>query len=258
MDMQDKEFDKLLNSKFENFEAEPSPMVWDNIAGELDGKKGKRALLPWLSIAATIIVLVTAGVLFFQQKGDDDTIKHHTKLTANNTQRVERATVKTDTTHTNNVAATIDPDRSNKKASATIAKVNTINKDINVNPTITDNPTHQPEPVKTEEQPLIAAAENRPVIKNVVPDNDSKPVTKTSVIETPVTQPAVIASVAKHDDAPVVKKRGIHNLGGLLNVIIAKVDKRPDKLIEFTDSDDDDASSNLTGVNLGIIKVKKQ
>jgi len=82
MDMQDKEFDKLFNQKFEDFEVEPSPWVWDNIAGELDGKKAKRTIMPWLSIAATVLVLITAGVLFLKQKP----IKQHTnatKLTAN-------------------------------------------------------------------------------------------------------------------------------------------------------------------------------
>jgi cytoskeletal protein RodZ len=259
MDMQDKEFDKLFNSKFEDFEAEPSPTVWDNIAGELNGKKGKRALLPWLSIAATIVVLVTAGVLFFKQDGDDNTNKHQHKLTANHAQRIEPVTVKTDTEHTTPaIAATVNTDRSDKKTPATIAQVSTIKKDIYADPVKTDNVIKQPEPVKTDEQPIIAATENHPVIKNVVPDNDSKPVVKTPVVETVTSPPAVIASVTKHDDAPVVKKRGIHNLGGLFNVIIAKVDKRQDKLIEFTDSDDDDAASNVTGVNLGIIKVKKQ
>jgi hypothetical protein len=47
-------------------------------------------------------------------------------------------------------------------------------------------------------------------------------------------------------------------LGGLINALIAKVDRRQDKLIEFSDSDDDDAESNVTGLNLGLIKIKKQ
>ncbi|NNU34327.1 hypothetical protein HK413_09520 [Mucilaginibacter sp. S1162] len=46
MDMQDKEFDKIFNTKFEDFEVEPSAMVWDNIAGELDGKKLNQLLCP--------------------------------------------------------------------------------------------------------------------------------------------------------------------------------------------------------------------
>jgi hypothetical protein len=46
-------------------------------------------------------------------------------------------------------------------------------------------------------------------------------------------------------------------LGGIINTIVAAVDKRDDKLIEFTDNDDDDGS-RVTAVNLGIFKIKKQ
>jgi hypothetical protein len=45
MDMQDKEFDRLFSSKLKNFEMEPSPMAWENIAGELHGKKARRSMV---------------------------------------------------------------------------------------------------------------------------------------------------------------------------------------------------------------------
>ena len=44
-------------------------------------------------------------------------------------------------------------------------------------------------------------------------------------------------------------------LGGLINLVIAKVDKREDKIIEFDESDEDE--SNLTALNLGILKIKR-
>ncbi|NNU34325.1 hypothetical protein HK413_09510 [Mucilaginibacter sp. S1162] len=44
----------------------------------------------------------------------------------------------------------------------------------------------------------------------------------------------------------------------MVNALMAKIDKREDKLIEFSDSDDDENGSDLTGVNLGLIKIKKQ
>src|SRR5215217_1118500 len=79
MEMQDKEFDQLFNSKLKDFEVEPAPMVWDNIAAELDGKKeSKRSLVPYLGVAASVIVLVAASVLFFNlniKKDDDKPLK---------------------------------------------------------------------------------------------------------------------------------------------------------------------------------------
>jgi hypothetical protein len=68
MEMQDKEFDDLFRSKLDGFEVKPSVGVWDNIALDLSAGKRKKILLPFLSIAASIIVLVSAGILFIPQK----------------------------------------------------------------------------------------------------------------------------------------------------------------------------------------------
>jgi hypothetical protein len=51
------------------------------------------------------------------------------------------------------------------------------------------------------------------------------------------------------------RKHGIRNFGDIVNLVVAKVDKRKDKVIEF--SDDDEDGSSITGINLGVIKVKK-
>src|SRR5258708_4022920 len=68
MDMQDKEFDQLFRAKLDNFEAEPTGQVWDGIVEGLDGKRRYKMLVPYLSIAASIIVLAAAGILFIPQK----------------------------------------------------------------------------------------------------------------------------------------------------------------------------------------------
>ena len=55
---------------------------------------------------------------------------------------------------------------------------------------------------------------------------------------------------------PAAKKRA-SGLGGIINTIVAVVDKRDDKLIEFTDSENDEGAK-VTALNLGIFKIKKQ
>src|ERR1700761_2002850 len=69
MEMQDKDFDKLFISKLDNFEMQPSAGVWEGIDRELSADKRRRILIPFLSVAASIVVLVTAGVLFIPKKG---------------------------------------------------------------------------------------------------------------------------------------------------------------------------------------------
>jgi len=74
MDMQDREFDDVFRNKLDGFEAEPSAKVWMGIDATLDEKSRKKAIMPWLSIAASIIVLLSAGILFIPKK---TSTQHH-------------------------------------------------------------------------------------------------------------------------------------------------------------------------------------
>jgi hypothetical protein len=67
MNMQDKEFDELFRSKLGDLEVAPSKSVWDNIAAEVVIGRENRSALPFISIAASVLVLVTAGVFFIPQ-----------------------------------------------------------------------------------------------------------------------------------------------------------------------------------------------
>jgi hypothetical protein len=251
MAMQDKEFDKIFNSKFEDFEVEPSAMVWDNIAEELDGKKAKIVIMPWLSIAATVLVVLGAGV-FFLQKGTSVTdqpkenklVASHveTPATVTPVQPVETIIAKP----IENVASTVKPQHNS---------VQPVNNPVIPVTNTSQTVTKQTEPVKNDPQPLIAA----------VIDPASTHVTTTATVPDVTLAPKMLDAapqvekpvMAAQPTAPV-KKRGIHSLGGLVNALVAKIDKREDKLIEFSDSEDDDNGSDLTGVNLGLIKIKKQ
>lgn len=255
MDMQDKEFDKVFNSKFEDFEVEPSAMVWDNITSELDGKKAKRSLMPYLSIAASVIILLTAGLLFLQKSKSTKQQVEPTKLTVSRVEPATTAPVKAD-----NEPAVIAQPNTNKFV-ATVNHSGTINTSPVINNTEpavkTDNTNTQPEQVKADNQPLLAANETHAVTLNVVPGKETPLAPKTLDLEQQqvIEKPAVMAAVSKPVTAPV-KRSGIHSLGGLVNALVATVDKRQDKLIEFSDNDDDDTESSLTGVNLGVIKIK--
>ncbi|MGF7081863.1 hypothetical protein [Mucilaginibacter sp. UYCu711] len=250
MDMQDKEFDKIFNEKFEDFEVEPSAMVWDNIAGELDGKKAKPAIMPWLSIAATVLVVLTAGILFLQKGESTDNQPKTKKLVANHVETPTTITsaspVETVTTKPAENVESTTPHQHN-----VVASINNTSAPVNntAEPVIKTTET-----VKNDNPQLIAAVidpASTHVSTATVPDVTLAP----QMLE--VGQQVEKPVMAAQSTAPA-KKRGIHNLGGLINVLVAKVDKREDKLIEFSDSDDDDNGSDLTGINLGLIKIKKQ
>src|ERR1700761_8354326 len=87
MEMQDKEFDGLFRSKLDSFEATPSARVWEGITEELNGNHRSRKLMPYLSIAASIIVLAAASVIFIPKNKNN--INHtHKNTIAKQTQPV--------------------------------------------------------------------------------------------------------------------------------------------------------------------------
>lgn len=249
--MQDKEFDRLFNSKLENFEIEPSSMVWDNIADELHGKKGKRNIVPYLSIAASIIILVSVGLLFFNQT-EETFVKP-----------VKRGKVVAKTFDDTTKSTVVKAPETTKAPTDEVAAVS---KDmVFIAPkVVVDDPVNQAitkinDQVKTDpiviNQPALAITV--PIQREsvmIVPDKETSLAVITAdkhQIETITTE----ATSTEIMETPV-KKRGIHSLGGLIGALVAKVDKREDKLIEFTERDEN--GSTITGLNLGLIKIKRK
>lgn len=251
--MQDKEFDDLFRSKLDNFEVEPSAQVWQNIDAELGGRK-RKSIFPILSIAASVLILLTAGILFIPKKG---VVKHNpidsNKVTAN---KVTPTVVKPEN---------VNPVTASVKKEEQLAVVRPRVKYV--------ASTHQPrviavepkeqgqqviakeEMVKPEQQPILAVVntrtdENAKPIELEAAPSAVKHIDHDATISIPA-QP-VLASVPTK---PVVKKHGIRNFGDLVNLVVAKVDKRKDKLIQFTDSDDDE--SMISAVHIGAVKIKR-
>lgn len=259
--MQDKEFDELFRSKLDDFEIAPSAKVWQGINSELDGGKRKKLLVPFMSIAASIIVLVTAGLLFIPKKGKVNNTQHPvTSIIAKTKTPVVPVTpVKTTPVPVN--TPTVAPAQQvavNQVAQGHHAKIKPP-----VVPFKVQQQDIEQEPLPAAEQPELAALPAKQTTDNaVVPGNETQIAVKQPVIDNAdfISKPAIAAAqlpaATKPDAVPVKKRHGIRSLGDLINVVVATVDKRKDKVIEFTNSDDDD-ESNITAVNLGVIKVKK-
>jgi hypothetical protein len=95
-------------------------------------------------------------------------------------------------------------------------------------------------------------------IKAVVPD-ESIPLqsAETLVLDTKHTLAMQILPVSdKQNTKFAKKKRRMNTFGDMMNAVIAKIDKRQNKFIEFSNTDGDEAT--ITSVNLGIVKIKKE
>ncbi|MDP9048081.1 MAG: hypothetical protein M3N14_08080 [Bacteroidota bacterium] len=262
MKMQDNQFDDLFRSKFENFESEPSGGVWEGIEYHLGNKKIKRSLFPFMGIAASILVLIVAGVLFVPQK---------IKISDEHPARNKAAGV-------NKLSNVITPIRRHDKIANNVGLgiSGTTHSGINRIPSFPVSLARYKTPAKGDvrdgSNPSVKPRDTsvlvsipqkqQEVINPVVPDKSVELTALQSLTEpsTFKTEPVLLATQVPanntQDKEPAKPRHKIHNMGDLINVVVAKVDKRKDKFIEFTDADDDE--SNITGVNLGIIKIKKE
>ncbi|MGZ3836482.1 MAG: hypothetical protein ACXVB0_23405, partial [Mucilaginibacter sp.] len=116
------------------------------------------------------------------------------------------------------------------------------------------------EPAKVNDQQVLAAVPNKTnePSNGVVPGAETPLNIKSSGAEettAAIKQNVDMIAVQPVTAKSAVKKRGIHNMGDLVNIVVAKLDKRKNKVIEFTDTDDE---STITAVNMGPLKIKKE
>jgi hypothetical protein len=252
MDMQDKDFDKLFSSKLDGLEIEPSAKVWKDINEELSGNKPKK-LIPFLSIAASIILLIAAGALFIPKKqaAIKSPVKDNVALVKKSVVDIfSTLKVKPATAPKTIMIATVKPIHA-IHSTKTIVSVKKEKKDLKAESTPVPANTTQVlavvEPPKNEikQTPVI---DNTNTVAAIEPDVQQS--------EQPAEAAAIVPPVEKTIEVAHVKKHKIRGVADLLNVAIAAVDKRKDKIIVFADNDGD--GTVVTGVNLGIIKIKKE
>jgi hypothetical protein len=256
MDMQDKEFDDVFRSKLDGFEAEPSGRVWTGIDGGLDAARRRKILMPILRIAASIILVMGLGILFFVNRDKVSRVKGGknglVKARAPQVKQPETVApvkqpevIKTVVQQpaVNSIARVVTQKKRQQPAKST-------EKDI-----IIDVPevVQKVEPQQT--MAVVAPTKNSDITQPVVPGPETALTTKT-IDAAPKITPQLTAQVPSIDAAAKsTKRRGIHNFGDLVNIVVAKVDKRKDKAIQFSDSDDDE--STITSVNIGPVKINK-
>ena len=251
MNMQDNELDALFRNKLHDMEAEPAPLVWDNIAAGLDYKPQANPLWKYLSIAATIVVLITAGILFMpaKQTGQQTAQNNNNKSEKNHA----LPAVKQQGTVQQPEIRPVKPTTPQRKTQQ-IAKASPVKPAKAAQTAPAPVKTAAPA-VKQPEQAIAAVTTKVQTLNPVVPDDNIELTIKPAIDDAPVfnTTPTVIAAAntpQKADAAPTEEKpKKARGFGGLINTLVSKIDKRKDKLVEF------DEKQRLTGINLGIVKI---
>lgn len=244
--MPDKDFDKLFKDSFMDAEIEPSANLWGNIAEQLEPKKKRSFPILWVAAAS---VAVVASVLLFTQGGD----KIYLQGTA-----VETAAVKPveemqtlPAAITEEVNADVLPEREastrsflKREAAKTVtAPIDEVQKNIITTVQPSTQIAHLPIK-KAAVKPLDVTP-----VEEIIANNNTETVYANNVTKQEFDYPEDVEDVNN-------SKKGIRNMGDLINYVVDKVDKRDKKIIKF-DTDDDDNSS-IIGLNIGFLKLNKK
>ncbi|MFD0942007.1 hypothetical protein [Pedobacter boryungensis] len=240
--MPDKEFDNFIRNKFEDAEIEPSANLWANIEQQLEPKRKRVIPIYWMA-AASIAVVIT-GLLVFQ--------------------KTEKIQLHGDDTNT--VATVVEPSKQVIESTELPVENVSAQGSRSVNSVMKTKKVQLLDRKPLESNPKIILASVQPNT-----NTDRLPIKAADVIplnviekEVPVeNNTTVIAQVEPQKEEQVItetesttERRGIRNVGDLVNYVVDKVDKREKKLVRFNTDDDD--NSSIIGINIGFLKLNSK
>ncbi|WP_291399832.1 hypothetical protein [Daejeonella sp.] len=257
----DKELDKLFQQRFEDLQVEPSNAVWEKISNSLDKKKpAKKTFSIFWMAAASIVVVLSAGLWF--TKSDEKIIaKGSIEIVQEENKVIEQDAVSEGlkvTSEEESVPVLISKSLENKVANdLPKAEPTLVNEVVKVIPEI-----------KASEEPsgevIVSNVIKRPIVIQPkqpvkVPARYSGDQSALDLSQPDLSREVLTASISAQDrnstDGFNSRNRKVKGVGGLVNFVIAQVDKREDKLIEFTESDE---GTEVSGINLGLLKIKSK
>jgi hypothetical protein len=253
----DRELDKLFQQRFEDLKVEPSNQVWEKISNSLDNKKPDRKSFPifWMA-AASVIVVLSAGLWFMKPDQGAFLQERPTMLNDNSPEMTQLP---------NNEAIKQPAEVKQVSIASDIVEF-TVEKGLEMDSKFVNEPLLVISEIKpAEEQATLimtsnpvnkpALAQLKQTIKEVMPRYSVDP------SELDLRQRDLTASVSKYassfseEDRSSVRNKRVRGIGGLVNFVIAQVDKREDKLIEFAESDE---GTEVSGINLGVLLIKSR
>ena len=241
--MPDKDFDNLFRDKFMDAEIEPSTNLWAKIEDQLEPKR--KRILPIYWVAAASVAIAFTALLVFQKS--DKIQLHPDEVTAVVTNPIE-------------MPSTIDESASTSAETSVVADRNfaSIKQTASYTKVIPYAATEAV--IKNNE---VAVQPNILTPRLDIKRADPKPIDVVTV--TPVENPIVMAQVVPQSKADgdvmseignTTERKGIRNVGDLVNYVVDKVDKRDKKIVRFNTDDDD--NSSIIGINIGFLKLNKK
>lgn len=224
----DNSFDQTFRNQLTEVSVAPSEQVWERIATSLNQKKSKkRSILPWLSIAASVLLVSAVSWWFYAV----EPMAPASPMVQVKSVSPERVLQKKPLLALNNRLS--NAAKKQQAPRSAIAVVSPLRPSV-------------PTPTAT----LVADSP-------ILPQEQTLPATELPASEQVVaplaTLPESVSVAAVPSATPRTKKR-IRNLSDLVNFVVAKVDPREEKILETSS---DEAILSLTSLNIGPLKIKQ-
>jgi len=244
-DIQDRDFNTMFQQKFENFTVEPNSAVWRGIVSELqfNGQKKPFPVFRAMAVAASVLFVLSTALWLFSPK---EKIRLYGKSDLAAIQD-EPQDVKVSSPAVN---------RAGKKLSSS-EKIPLSS--INNEPVVERSSVNPPAVEKKEAETLAPRPEEAPVkeiemakLDNKVLQNKKANSMKDIPVLALVNEQFALADTKKY----TTPQPHVKTMGDIVNFVVGKIDPREDKIIQFRDDGDD--GSEVSGINLGLLKFKSR
>ncbi len=248
--MLDKDFDAIFKSSSEDFEVAPATDSWNKISDKIDAKpvKKKNPFL-WMA-AASIIIVLGVGISLFTKP--TATIKLHPD--EDNEMMSNLAQEQKDTESVTPMEETVVNKKSYKKSERAVMISNLSDKKAPEETVIDTFTELKNEPIDSE---LELVKTLKPIRTKLATE---RLIEQEEIAKIKKTAPVTLAQMSDDTNATLiddtrVKIPKIPSVGDLVNFVIAKVDKREEKLIKMSRTEE--SNNEITGINLGLFKFRK-
>lgn len=241
--MLDKDIDKLFQERFEALEMAPADLVWDEISEKLDESRSKKRLNPAIwKAAASCLIFLSAALWFYRPQ---EVIKLHGK-NKESSSTIESSTPTVSSINPNLKANQVAKNQVKKfqsKKQSSIERNHTKHAETFISSQKIESAGQRSGDIRSSSIDVIEPVQIETIYAST-PEN-IRGVVMTNKLDFAESQ--LIES-----ESPKIK---IRSIGSLVNFVIAKVDHREDKIIEFKDNDE---GSEVSGINLGVLRFKSK
>lgn len=249
----DKELDKLFQQKFEHAELAPSGDLWAKISQKLEQPQKRTKPFPVFWMAAASVVFVIGAALWLNSSNEVIKLQGTPEMT-NNYQSQESIPPVSD--------IQVSDGGLQDKRMARVIKSAAVSEEVDEEPQV--RVSFASSAAEGNSETSLMASNTRSPKENTAKKEEEEmfipDLYAGDLSRLDVTQNNMIARVDDErymtaEEGSEVSGRRKRSIGSLVNYVVAKVDKRDNKIIEFKDGDE---GSEVSGINLGPIKFKSK